>query len=241
MNETDRTPVYAKIQSPMIEHPTLAVFKLDEEGKHEMDCAGCGKHIRFSGDLLDRTLLGAACGIECSESLGVKAMIPVPVVIPTEMDEDGQVVPAPVKVVLAKVCPVCKGLRRGRGYAHATVDGKLCPESTEAKLAGKSNGIEKDEFCPRCQGPRRGRGYTHATVGGNPCPDSTEARLSAAKLVPKIPKPKVSKPNANANAGLEKCPVCGGIKKGRGFAHESVNGGFCPSSTAAKLLAAKKS
>lgn len=203
MSVIDRL-VHLQIQDPKILiGPKGSFGVIDPEGEHTINCIGCEKELRFRATLLNCTLLHAACSKECASHFVwpelPKAEPPKPKPVEPDLpddDEDDLDLPEDEQPKLKVVqppkekrgpCPKCGGEpSRGRGYKHNEVDGKPCPESTEAKLAAKkaereaakANAPPKPpkepkapvETCPQCGGGKRGRGYSHQEVNGQPCP-----------------------------------------------------------------------
>lgn len=174
-----------------------SIGMLDAEGEHTISCIGCGKELRFKCNLFNSKLLAAACGVECAEKfVWPKYAVETPVEIEetdidikdiedtnTELDSDDSDRDdnPPDKPDKPKICPICGGPAKGRGYTHKPVNGAPCSQSTEAMLVAKSVG-RKVSTCPVCGGPAKGRGYTHKEVNGGLCPESTQAKLAAAKV-----------------------------------------------------------
>lgn len=110
-----------------------------------------------------------------------------------------------INKIIKDVCPECKGIPKGRGFAHAD----NCSLSTKAKLAAiASQRVESSDTCPICKGLKAGRGYSHA----DDCTESTKYKLNQQKEL---------RQKAISAIGEKPlvCPECNGSRKGRGYAH----------------------
>ena len=95
---------------------------------------------------------------------------------------------AGVKIKLVAICPDCGGPRRGRGFAHTD----NCPALAKMK-AGRVVKARSTNTCPQCGGAARGRGFAHTDT----CPSRNVKKTTAKSF----------------------CPECNGPARGRGFAH----------------------
>lgn len=159
--------ILAKLNDPMV--PGGKIGHIRTPGPLTGVCAGTGETLTYEPDRL-YDILEVAKNWAAAKVAGWVRRPPERVVQPatphvtdtSDADIPGDVVkassvavatiaPAPSK---PKVCPECKGQRRGRGYAHA----EGCSQDSRNTVVH----YDKDKaVCPECKGTRRGRGFAH--------------------------------------------------------------------------------